>query len=180
MGIHFVIEASHLFRAGEIHSAQLYVIDVVNYLGSKILNAPVEKSWVLFGSTKNIQAEKYIQAVERTGINVIRMTAIDSRITPGSKFYKSSNYLQEIFNELPKGSHVCLVGFHNTRFEDLLKAYAKDYKISLAAFTTKSKSNNDMKIPPQFFQYLHKVVVLDQHVDGIKSMYVKPELVSGE
>lgn len=175
MGIHFILEASHLFRAGEIHASQLYVIDVVNYLSSHIFKEDQKDSWVLFGSTKDIQADKYVQAVEKTGIKVVRMTPVDSRITPGSKFYKSTTYIHNIFQSLPKGSHVCLVGFHNTRFEEILKEYSKDYKISLAAFTTKSKSNNDMKIPMQFYPYLHKIISLDSHVDGIKSMYVKPE-----
>jgi hypothetical protein len=172
-----IVEASHLFRAGEIHSAQLYVVDVVNYLAREVFHETVEKSWVLFGSTKESQADKYVQAVERTGVKVIRMAPIDSRITPGSKFYKPSTYLHSIFDELPEGSHVVLIGFHNTRFEDLLKKYQGTYEISLCAFTTKSKSQHDMKIPEHFATLLKHSVSLDTHVNGIKAEYRKPKAV---
>lgn len=176
MNSYFIVEASHLFRAGEIHAAQLYVIDVVNYLAREVFATTATQTWVLFGSTKEAQAEKYVQAVERNGIKVIRMTPIDSRIVPGSKFYKPSTYLHEIFAGLPTGSTVVLVGFHNTRFEDLIRKYREQYQISLCAFTTKSKTNNDMKIPEHFVPLLEKAVSLDDHIDGIKAEYrrVKP------
>lgn len=168
---YFIVEASHLFRAGEIHAAQLYVIDVVNYLSREVFGTVATHTWVLFGSTKESQAEKYVQAVERAGIKVVRMTPIDSRIVPGNKFYKPSTYLHEIFSELPTGSQVVLVGFHNTRFEDLLRKYQNQFHISICAFTTKSKTNNDMKIPEHFVPLLDKAVSLDEHVSGIKAEY---------
>lgn len=169
--VYFVIEASHLFRAGEIHASQLYVIDVVTYLAREFFHEEVGGAWVLFGSTKDSQAEKYTQAVEKTGVKVVRMTPIDSRITPGSKFYKPSTYLQTIIGELPQGSRVCLVGFHNNRFEDILTKYKGHYRLSLGAFTTKSKSHNDMKIPDHFIPLLEHSITLDDHIEGIKSEY---------
>src|SRR5574343_1022567 len=113
METYFLVEASHLFRAGEIHSAQLYVVDVVNYLAREIFHTTAAKSWVLFGSTKEVQAEKYIQAVEKTGISVVRMLPIDSRIIPGSKFYKPSTYLHAIKDKIETGSQVEVRGVHN-------------------------------------------------------------------
>jgi CTP:phosphocholine cytidylyltransferase-like protein len=171
MDTFFIVEASHLFRAGEIHSSQLYVIDVVNYIAREIMNSPVTDTWVLFGSTKEQQADKYVQAVERTGVKVIRMAPIDSRIIPGNKFYKPSTYLHDIFATLPDGSQVVLVGFHNTRFEDLLKKYQHQFQISICAFTTKSKTNNDMRIPENFIPLLTHAVSLDDHISGIKGEY---------
>ena len=173
--MYFIVEASHLFRAGEIHSTQLYVVDVVNYLAREIFNEPVAQAWVLFGSTKEAQADKYVQAVERTGIKVIRMAPIDSRITPGSKFYKPSTYLHEIFSELPAGSQIVLIGFHNTRFEELLRKYQNQFAISLCAFTTKSKTQNDMKIPEHFIPLVKHAVSLDEHVTNIKSEWPRSQ-----
>lgn len=180
MNTYFVVEASHLFRAGEIHAAQLYVIDVINYLAREVFDTPVTHSWVLFGSTKESQAEKYVAAVERVGVKVIRMTPIDSRIVPGNKFYKPSTYLHEIFAGLPTGSQVVLVGFHNTRFEDLLKRYQRQFRISLCAFTTKSKTNNDMKIPEHFVTLVSKAVNLDEHVSGIKAEYKRAKSLDSQ
>ena len=171
MSMYFIVEASHLFRAGEIHASQIYVIDVVKYLARNIFDEEIGDAWVLFGSTKDIQAEKYTQAVEKTGIKVVRMVPIDSRITPGSKFYKPSTYLQNIIESLPEGAHICLVGFHNNRFEDMLKVYKAKYRLSLCAFTTKSKSQNDMKIPEHFKAFLQVAIDLDEHIDGIKNEY---------
>ena len=180
MNTYFVVEASHLFRAGEIHSAQLYVVDVVNYLAREVFVAPVTQTWVLFGSTKESQADKYVQAVERTGVKVIRMTPIDSRITEGGKFYKPSTYLHEIFAGLPDGSQVVLIGFHNTRFEDLLKKYREQFRISICAFTTKSKTNNDMKIPEHFVPLVERAVCLDEHISGIKGEYRRTKQLPAE
>lgn len=177
---YFIVEASHLFRAGEIHAAQLYVVDVVNYLAREVFDTTAKQTWVLFGSTKESQAEKYVRAVERSGVKVIRMTPIDSRIVAGNKFYKPSTYLHEIFAELPTGSQVVLVGFHNTRFEDLLRQYQHQFAISICAFTTKSKTNNDMKIPEHFTALVQKAVSLDQHVNGIKTEYRRAKSVETE
>jgi hypothetical protein len=174
---YFIVEASHLFRAGEIHSSQLYVIDVVSYIAREILDAPITDTWVLFGSTKEQQADKYVQAVERTGVKVVRMVPIDSRIIPGNKFYKPSTYLHDIFATLPIGSQVCLVGFHNTRFEDLLRKYQESFKISICAFTTKSKTNNDMRIPENFTPLVERAVSLDDHISGIKNEYKRSKQV---
>jgi len=173
----FIVEASHLFRAGEIFLVQLYVVDVIRYL-SKLLNTSTSGSWVLFGSTKDLQAEKYTAAVEKSGATVIRMEAIDSKLTPGSKFYKPAVYLHEIFKELPEGSHIVLIGFHNTRFEDILLKYKNKFLISMCAFTTKSKAGLGMKIPDHFIPLLHRAICLDNHVDGIKGEFEhsKPDL----
>jgi len=168
----FIIEASHLFRAGELFSAQLYVVNVITYLANEIF-APSSGSWVLFGSTKDSQAEKYTAAVEKTGTTVIRMTPIDSRLNIGSKFYKPATYLHEIFKDLPSGSNIVLIGFHNTRFEDILLKYKNKFSISMCAFTTKSKNGMDMKIPEHFYPLLNKAISLDNHVNGIKGEYEK-------
>ena len=173
MPTYYIVEASHLFRAGEIFSAQLYVVDVVNYLNREVFRAEKGGSWVLFGSTKDLQAEKYTAAVEKTGTKVIRMTAIESRLNIGGIFYKPAVYLHEIFAELPAGSEIVLIGFHNTRFEDILLKYKNKFIISMCAFTTKSKNGSDMRIPQHFLPLLRKAVVLDNHVDGIKSEYEK-------
>jgi hypothetical protein len=170
---YFIIEASHLFRAGELFSAQLYVVDVIRYLARELFHTTNSGSWVLFGSTKDSQAEKYTAAVEKTGTTVIRMTAIDSRLNIGSKFYKPATYLHEIFKDLPTGSQIVLIGFHNTRFEDILLKYKDKFIISMCAFTTKSKNGMDMKIPDHFGPLLNKAVSLDNHIDGIKGEYEK-------
>lgn len=174
--VYFIVEASHLFRAGEIHASQLYVIDVVNYLARECFKSEVGGAWVLFGSTKDAQADKYTQAVEKTGVKVVRMTPIDSRITPGSKFYKPTTYLQGIVDQLPKGAEVCLVGFHNNRFEEVLTKYKGTYRLSLGAFTTKSKSHNDMRIPEHFEPLLEHMINLDDHIDGIKNEYKRTKV----
>jgi hypothetical protein len=99
------------------------------------------------------------------------MTPIESRLNIGGVFYKPSTYLHEIFAELPAGSEIVLIGFHNTRFEDILLKYKNKFSISMCAFTTKSKNGSDMRIPSHFAPLLRKVIVLDNHVDGIKSEY---------
>ncbi len=178
MPTYYIVEASHLFRAGEIFSAQLYVVDVINYLNREIFHGEKAGSWVLFGSTKDTQAEKYTAAVEKTGTKVIRMTAIESRLNVGGVFYKPSVYLHEIFKEIPEGSDIVLIGFHNTRFEDILLKYKNKFSISLCAFTTKSKNGSDMRIPSHFYPLVKKAIILDNHVDGIKDEYEKIKQVS--
>lgn len=172
----FIIEASHLFRAGELFSAQIYVVDVINYIARTVFNTKSTHSWVLFGSTKDEQAEKYRAAVERTGVEVIRMEALDSRLNDGAKFYKPSVYLHTIFKALPQGSNIVLIGFHNTRFEEILKRYKMDFNISMCAFTTCSKSGMEMKIPAQFFPLLKHNISLDNHIEGIKSEFKRASL----
>lgn len=173
---YFVVEASHLFRAGELFSAQIYVIDVINYLNRSFFEASTPpQSWVLFGSTKDSQAEKYQAAVERHGIKVIRMKPVDSRINPGAKFYKPSLYLHSIFENLPKGSQVVLVGFHNTRFEDILKKYKNDFEMSVCAFTTRTRVGANMEIPDSFRALTKHCIKLDNHIDGIKAEFQREE-----
>jgi len=173
---YFIVEASHLFRAGEIFSVQIYVVDVVNYLARTIFQTEATHSWVLFGSVKEEQAEKYTAAVERTGVEVVRMEALDSRLNNGAKFYKPSVYLHSILKEIPVGSNIVLVGFHNTRFEEILKRYQNDFQISMAAFTTRSKSGMEMKIPSQFVPFLKYSLSLDNHIDGIKNEFKRASL----
>lgn len=182
---YFIVEASHLFRAGELFSAQIYVVDVVNYLSRILFDTVPMHSWVLFGSVKDEQAQKYTAAVERTGVEVVRMEALDSRLNNGAKFYKPSVYLHSIFKTLAPGSNIVLVGFHNTRFEEILKKYKADYNISMCAFTTRSKSGMEMKIPTQFTLLLQHSLCLDSHIEGIKSEFKratsiedKPDTVS--
>lgn len=180
MDTYFIVDASHLFRAGDLYASQIYVIDVVNYLCQNVFNCTMKDTWVLFGSTKDSQSKSYTQAVEKTGIHVVRMVPIDSRVHPGSKFYKPSMYLHPLFEVIPKGSQVIFIGFHNTRFEDLFRSYTKDYHLSLCAFTTKSRSNHDMAIPEKFHQILERTICLDNHIDGIKALYAQTREASHE
>ena len=174
----FVVEASHLFRAGELFSVQIYVVDVVNYLARTLFNSEPTHSWVLFGSTKDEQAQKYTAAVERTGVEVVRMEALDSRLNNGAKFYKPSVYLHTIFKTIPSGSNLVLIGFHNTRFEEILKKYKTDFNISMCAFTTRSKSGMEMKIPTQFIPLLKHGLCLDTHIEGIKNEFKRTTQVA--
>ena len=168
---YFITEASHLFRAGELFSVQIYVVDVVNYIARTVFSTEPTHSWVLFGSVKEEQAKKYKTAVERTGVEVVRMEALDSRLNDGAKFYKPSVYLHSILKTLPKGSNIVLVGFHNTRFEEILKCYQGDFTFSMCAFTTRSKSGMEMRIPIQFSALLKHNISLDNHIDGIKNEF---------
>ena len=175
---YFIVEASHLFRAGELFSAQIYVVDVVNYLARSLFNTEPAHSWVLFGSTKEEQAQKYTSAVERTGVEVVRMEALDSRLNNGAKFYKPSVYLHSIFKTIAPGSNIVLIGFHNTRFEEILKRYKSAFKISMCAFTTKSKSGMEMRIPSQFPALLEHSICLDSHIEGIKNEFKRATQVA--
>lgn len=174
MGTFYLVEASHLFRAGDKYSTQFFVCDVVNFL--KRVHFPDEDSHtiVLHGSTKEEQAKRYSAALERHGVKVIRMTPIPSLNGSGKHFYKPTYYIHGMMGkEIPVGSSVVLVGFHNARYLSFLQKYSKDFKISMAAFTTPSRRQGSLKIPAEFVPLLQKAICLDDSVAAIKSEWKK-------
>src|SRR5271169_1307228 len=64
---YYIVEASHLFRAGDKHRQQIFVLDVVDWLQSKYFPGTEAKTTVLHGSVKNEQAARYAAALERYG-----------------------------------------------------------------------------------------------------------------
>jgi hypothetical protein len=167
----FIVEASHLFRAGDKHQCQFFVMDVVNFL--RTLYPDYEaKTIVLHGSIKADQAERYAAALERAGARVIRMKPIDSMIGGGKVYYKPTWYLHGMMGkDIPKDSAVVLIGFHNPRYRTFLQKYAEDFNLGMAAFTTPSRKQGWMSIPDDFKPYLKKVVNLDEHVADIKAQF---------
>ena len=71
--------------------------------------------------------------------------------------------------DIPPGSSLVLVGFHNTRYLPFLQKYCHDYKISMAAFTTPSRRQGWLQIPEDFKPLLVHAVNLDDHVAEIKA-----------
>lgn len=169
---YFIIEASHLFRAGDKFQTQFFVIDVVKYLVRDYFPDTSYETVVLHGSVKDEQANRYAQALERAGIECVRMTPIDSKVSSGKMFYKPTFYLHQMMGtSIPTGSNVVLCGFHNPRYITFLQKYHKDFKLSMAAFTTPSKKNGDMTIPTEFHPLLVHAVNLDAHVAEIKAEF---------
>jgi hypothetical protein len=74
-------------------------------------------------------------------------------------------------HEIPKGSDVMLVGFHNERYLTFLQKYHKDFELSVAAFETPSKKQGMMKIPDSFKPLLRHAIDLDSHVAEIKAEF---------
>jgi hypothetical protein len=169
----FVIEASHLFRSGAKFQTQFFVMDVVNFLRRKFFDGTEDfHVIVLHGSTKKDQAERYAAALERFDVKVIRMTPIASIVGADRVFYKPTFYLHKMMgNEIPKGSHLVLIGFHNVRYGAFLAKYHTDYRLSLAAFTTPSKKLGMMGIPKEFNPYLQHSISLDEWVPDIKAEF---------
>lgn len=171
-----IVEASHLFRAGDKFQTQFFVIDVVKYLVRDFFPNGEHQAIVLHGSVKDEQANRYAQALERTGIKCIRMTPIDSKVGQGKSFYKPTWYLHQMMGtDIPAGSNVVLVGFHNPRYITFLQKYAKDFKLSMAAFTTPSRKNGDMTIPTEFHGLLVHTINLDAHVSEIKAEFKRKQ-----
>ena len=166
----FIIEASHLFRSGDKFQTQFFVVDVVNYLKRDFYdNTDDFHTVVLHGSTKDEQAERYTAALERFDVTVIRMRSIASIAGENKVYYKPTWYLHKMMGkEIPKGSDVMLVGFHNERYLTFLQKYHKDFNLSVAAFDTPSKKQGMMKIPSTFEPYIKYAIKLDEHVAGIK------------
>jgi hypothetical protein len=167
----YIIEASHLFRAGDKFKTQFFVMDVVNFLRHTFF--PGEASTiVLHGSTKEDQAQRYAQALERHGIKVIRMHPIPSKSGSDRVYYKPTYYIHAMMGkEIPVGSTIVLIGFHNARYLDFLKKYRDSYKISIAAFSTPSKHLGVMRIPAEFSSYVEQALDLDPHADAIKAEF---------
>lgn len=174
MATYFVLEASHLFRAGDKHSTQFFVCDVVAFLRRAYFPDEEFRTIVLHGSTKEEQAVRYANALQRHGVDVIRMTPIPSLNGNGKHFYKPTYYIHQMMGkEIPVGSTVVLIGFHNIRYLSFLQKYSGDFNLSMAAFTTPSRRQGALKIPEEFLPYLQRAVSLDEHVTDIKSEWKK-------
>jgi hypothetical protein len=171
---YIIIESSHLFRAGEKFGTQFFVIDIASYLSREVykFEEPFQ-TIVLFGSTKEDQAIRYIRSLTKNGIEVIRMNPVDSRVEEGKKFYKPTLYLHRIFHEIPPGSEVVLIGFHNHRYTEILEKYAESYKIHAAAFTTKTSKGEWMFIPEEWADLTVSCLNLDSCVEYFKEEYHK-------
>lgn len=170
--VYYIVEASHLFRAGDKFQTQFFVLDVVNFLQHEYFAPDAEShTVVLHGSMKDEQAERYSSALERHNVKVIRMKPIDSMV--GGKFYyKPTWYMHRMMgSEIPEGSQIVLIGFHNPRYLSFLEKYAHQYAISMAAFTTPSKKQGWMTIPESFTTYLVKAIDLDKFVSPIKAEF---------
>lgn len=171
----FIVEASHLFRSGDKFQTQFFVMDVVNFLKRKFFdNTEDFKVVVLHGSTKDEQATRYTAALERFGVKVIRMKPIASIVGANKVYYKPTWYAHKMMgHEIPTGSDVVLVGFHNVRYLTFIEKYAKDFSMSVAAFTTPSKKLGWMQIPTEFLPLLKHAINLDDHVNDIKAEFKK-------
>jgi hypothetical protein len=170
--VYYIVEASHLFRAGDKFQTQFFVLDVVNFLQHEYFAPDAEShTVVLHGSMKDEQAERYSAALERHNVKVIRMKPIDSMVG-GKVYYKPTWYCHRMMGtDIPEGSQIVLVGFHNPRYLSFLEKYAHQYAISMAAFTTPSKKQGWMTIPESFTPYLVKAIDLDKFVAPIKAEF---------
>lgn len=174
MATYFVLEASHLFRAGDKHKTQFFVSDVVAFLRRSHFPDEDFHVIVLHGSTKEEQATRYANALKRQGIEVIRMTPIPSLQGNGKHFYKPTYYIHQMMGkQIPAGSTVVLIGFHNLRYLSFLQKYSQDFKLSVAAFTTPSRRQGALKIPTEFQSFIQKAICLDSHVADIKNEWKK-------
>jgi len=168
----FIVEASHLFRAGDKFQTQFFVMDVINFLKRKFFENAASAVIVLHGSIKEEQAKKYIQALERHGVKVIRMRPIQSKVGEGRVYYKPTYYLHQMMGrEIPPGSHIVFIGFHNPRYRAFLLKYSKSFKFSMAAFTTPSRKQGWMTIPEDFKTLLSSAIILDDYVADIKAEF---------
>ena len=171
--VYFLIEASHLFRAGDKHKTQFFVADVVSYVQKKLFPDQTSHAVVLHGSVKQEQSDRYASALERHNIKVVRMKPIESH-TEGKWYFKPAWYMHQMMGtDIPEGSDVVLVGFHNIRYLKFLEKYAKTYKLHLAAFATPSRSQNMMTVPEEFKPFLATLTDLDADVPGIKAEFQK-------
>jgi hypothetical protein len=171
--VYFVIEASHLFRAGDKHKTQFFVADVASYVQHKYFPDQITKIIVLHGSVKQEQGDRYAAALERHDIKVIRMKPIESH-TAGKWYFKPAWYMHQMMGtNIPEGSDVVLVGFHNIRYLKFLEKYAKTFKLHVAAFATPSRSQGLMSVPDEFKPYLGNLIDLDADVPGIKAEFQK-------
>ncbi len=177
--VYYVVEASHLFRAGDKFQTQFFVLDVVNFIQHQFFADGGEaKTVVLHGSVKDEQADRYAAALERHNVKVIRMKPIDSMIK-GKWYFRPTWYIHKMLGtDIPEGSSIVLIGFHNPRYLTFLEKYAKDFKISMAAFTTPSKKTGWMTIPAEFAKYLAQAIDLDKFVTEIKAEFKRKRSIT--
>jgi len=170
--VYYIVEASHLFRAGDKFQTQFFVLDVIHFIQHEYFASDAEShTVVLHGSVKDEQAERYAAALERHNVKVVRMKPIDSMVG-GKVYYKPTWYCHRMMGtEIPEGSSVVLVGFHNARYLEFIKKYHKDFDISMAAFATPSKKQGIMKVPKEFEPFLRHNIDLDEHVAAIKAEF---------
>lgn len=169
---YYIVEASHLFRAGDKHKQQIFVLDVVNYVQATYFPGTESKVVVLHGSVKDEQATRYAAALERHGVKVVRMKPIASQSGEGKWYFKPTWYMHKMMGtDIPAGSNVVLIGFHNPRYRAFLQKYAPEFHLSLAAFTTPSKKQGFMGIPEDFAPLLTNTIPLDAHVADIKAQF---------
>jgi len=169
--VFFIVEASHLFRAGDKYHTQFFVTDVAHFLQHHYFPTSVAKTIVLHGSVKDDQAARYAASLTRHGVQVIRMRPIASGISPDKWFFRPTYYVHRMMGvEIPKGSSVILVGFHNPRYQKFLSQYFRDFNLHMAAFTTPSKREN-MGIPDSFKPFLKSMIPLDPYVSEIKAEF---------
>ena len=174
----YVIEASHLFRAGDIHRTQLFVADVVTFLNRKFFDDAEYQIIVLHGSVKDEQVERYAAALERHKIRVIRMRPIVSTVE-GKHYYKPTWYLYKLLgSDIPRGSQLVLIGFHNARYKAFISKFHQEYRISVCAFSTPSKKTGVMRIPEDFTPLLEHAISLDEYVTDIKAEFKRKKQIS--
>ena len=100
------------------------------------------------------------------------MKPIASAVSSGKFYYKPTWYCHRLLGkEIPKGSTLVLIGFHNPRYRVFIEQYHKDYNISIAAFGTPSKKQGIMKIPAEFKSLVKQAIDLDEHVVAIKAEF---------
>jgi hypothetical protein len=173
---YILIESSHLFRAGEKFGTQLFVADVASYLYKLYGFQGPSQSIVLFGSTKEEQAIRYIRSLAKNHIEVVRMNPIESKVNSLKKYYKPVFYLHQILHEIPRGSRVILVGFHNHRYEEILVKHSANHEIHVAAFATSTTRGDLMHIPEGWSELCSSCIELDSHVDLIKEEYLSTKV----
>lgn len=169
---YFIVEASHLFRAGDKFQTQFFVADVVSFLNREYFDSRESKTIVLHGSVKAEQGDRYAAALERHDVKVIRMKPIASMSGDGKWYFKPTWYMHRMMGtEISKGSAVMLIGFHNPRYQTFLEKYATDFDLSMAAFTTPSKKQGWMSIPESFKPSLKHSINLDEAAAKIKAEF---------
>lgn len=147
-------------------------MDVVNFLRRTKFPDGESKTIVLHGSTKEDQAARYAGALERHGVKVVRMNPIPSKSGAEKVFYKPTFYIHAMFgNEIPLGSTVVFIGFHNSRYKEFFEKYHKDYNLHIAAFSTPSKRQGVMRIPAEFSPFMGSCIDLDSHAAAIKAEF---------
>ena len=177
--VYYIVEASHLFRAGDKFQTQFFVLDVIHFIQHGYFAPDAEShTVVLHGSVKDEQAERYAAALERHNVKVVRMKPIDSMVG-GKVYYKPTWYCHRMMGtDIPIGSKIVFVGFHNPRYLSFIQKYYEDFEISMAAFGTPSKKQGIMHIPEEFKSFLKHSINLDEHVAAIKAEFKRDKKTS--